>query len=140
MTTLHFETSAFVKLLVIEAGSRTATRAWDSGYPMTVSSLLFVEARASLAAAHRGRRMTSHDFTGTKRDLARLRQYVNEVDADQRVLAQAEELAEQEALRGYDAVHLASALHVDAEVIVTADAALIQAAERQGLTVVDARS
>jgi len=139
VTTLCFETSAFVKLLIIEAGTPTAMRAWASGYPIAASRLLFVEARASLAAAHRGRRMTSRSFAEVKQDLALLRQHVNEIDADAAVLTQAEELAEQEALRGYDAVHLASALYASAEVLVTADAALIHAAERQGLTVVDAR-
>jgi predicted nucleic acid-binding protein len=58
---------------------------------------------------------------------------------DRSVLARAEELTEREALRGCDAVHLASALHAGAEALVTADTALIEAAERLGLTVVDAR-
>ena len=139
MTTLCFETSAFVKLLVIEPGSHTAVRAWDTGYPVIASGLLFVEARASLAAAHRGNQLTGQGLAAAKRDLARLRQHVDEINADPLVLAQAEELAEREALRGYDAVHLASALQASADVLVTADAALVQAAKRQGLTVVDAR-
>lgn len=139
MTTLYFETSAFVKLLVLEPGSGTAVRAWDSGYPVTASGLLFVETRAGLAAAHRGRRMTSQSLTAAKRDMARLREHMNEIHADRSVLARAEELAEREALRGYDAVHLASALHAGVEVLITADTALVRAAERLGLTVVDAR-
>ncbi len=137
--TLYFETSAFVKLLVAEAGSRTAMQAWRSGLPVTASGLLFVEALASLAAAHRGRRMTVEALAEAKQDLALLREHVNEVAVDAEVLAQAEELAEQEALRGYDAVHLASALYAATEVLVTADIALAQAAERCGLTVIDAR-
>ena len=139
MTTLYFETSAFVKLLVLEPGSGTAVRAWDSGYPVTASGLLFVETRAGLAAAHRGRRMTSQSLTAAKRDMARLREHMNEIHADRSVLARAEELAEREALRGYDAVHLASALHAGVEGLITADTALVRAAERLGLTVVDAR-
>jgi hypothetical protein len=139
VTTLYFETSAFVKLLVLEPGSGTAVRAWDSGYPVTASGLLFVETRAGLAAAHRGRRMTSQSLTAAKRDMARLREHMNEIHADRSVLARAEELAEREALRGYDAVHLASALHAGVEVLITADTALVRAAERLGLTVVDAR-
>lgn len=139
MTTLYFETSAFVKLLIAEVGSGTALQAWRSGLPLAASALLFVEARASLAAAHRGRRMTGEALAGAKHDLAVLREHVNEVEVSTVVLARAEELAEQEALRCYDAVHLASALYAAAEVLVTADTALIDAAERCGLTVVDAR-
>jgi predicted nucleic acid-binding protein len=56
------------------------------------------------------------------------------------LLAHAEEPAEREALRGYDAVHLASALLVGADVLVTADRALIEAGRRRGLTVIDART
>jgi len=139
VTTLYFETSAFVKLLVAEAGSRTAMQVWRSGLPVIASGLLFVEAQASLAAARRGRRMTGEALARAKGDLAVLREHVNEVEVSTAVLAQAEELAEQEALRGYDAVHLASALYAATDALVTADTALIEAAERCGLTVVDAR-
>ncbi len=118
MTTLYFETSAFVKLLVAEAGSRTAMQAWRSGLPVIASGLLFVETRASLAAAHRGRRMTGEALARAKGDLAVLRQHVNEVEVSTAVLAQAEEAT---------------------DALVTADTALIEAAERCGLTVVDAR-
>ena len=139
MTAHYFETSAFVKLFVIEEGSSTAMDAWDGAYRLVASHLLFVEVRASLAAAHRGKRMTSRSFAESKEDVARLRRHFIEVDADRTVLALAEELAEQEALRGYDAVHLASALHAEVEVLVTADAALAEAAGRHGLVVVDIR-
>ena len=139
MTTLYFETSAFVKLLIEEAGSHTALQAWHSGFPLTASSLLFVETRATLAAAHRGRRMTSEALGHAKWNLAALRRNINEVEVDTSVLDQAEELTEEQALRGYDAVHLASALYAETEVLVTAGTDLIEAAERCGLTVVDAR-
>jgi uncharacterized protein len=52
------------------------------------------------------------------------------VEVDAALLAHAEELAEQEALRGYDAVHLAGSLFVGVDVLVTADAALIDAGLR----------
>ncbi|MFO7573056.1 MAG: type II toxin-antitoxin system VapC family toxin [Gaiellaceae bacterium] len=46
------------------------------------------------------------------------------------------ELAERHGLRGYDAVHLASALEIDAEdtLLVTSDGRLTQAAHSLGLT------
>jgi len=140
VSTLYFETSAFVKLLVAEVGSQTALHAWRGGFHMHASPLLFVEARASLAAARRGRRMTADQFARAKEALRALRGDVNEVQVDVVVLAHAEDLAEREALRGYDAVHLASSLFAGADVLITADAALIDAGRRRGLDVIDARA
>jgi predicted nucleic acid-binding protein len=140
VSTLYFETSAFVKLLVTEPGSQTAVQAWVGGFQMSASPLLFVEARASLAAARRARRMTGNGFSTAKGRLTAMRAEIHEVEVDPALLARAEELAEQEALRGYDAVHLASSLFAGVDVLVTADAALIDAGRRCGLTVIDARS
>jgi hypothetical protein len=49
------------------------------------------------------------------------------------------ELAERHGLRGYDAVHLAAAVTVAADVIVSADSDLLVAAATEGLAVIDAR-
>jgi uncharacterized protein len=65
---------------------------------------------------------------------------IHEVNVDAALLAHAEELTEQEALRGYDAVHLASALFAEVDVLITADAVIIDAAQRRGLKVIDART
>lgn len=140
MSTLYFETSAFVKLLVAEPGSQTALHAWRAGFHVSASPLLFVEARASLAAARRGGRMTAEGCSRAKHALGALRLDINQVEVDGAVLISAEELAEKQGLRGYDAVHLASALFAETEVLITADSALIDAAQRCGLTVVDART
>ncbi|HZD71133.1 MAG TPA: hypothetical protein VFA45_20215, partial [Actinomycetes bacterium] len=56
----------FVKLLVREPGSPTAVQAWLGGFQMSASPLLFVETRASLAAARRARRITSNEFSAAK--------------------------------------------------------------------------
>jgi uncharacterized protein len=140
VSTLYFESSAFIKLLIDEAGSGTALAAWAGGLQMSASPLLFVEARAGLAAALRGRRRTSDSLVVAKRVLDALRPHVNEVRIVSAVLAHAEELSEQEALRGYDAVHLASALFAEVDALVTADGALIDSARRRGITVIDARA
>ena len=140
MSTLYFETSAFVKLLVAEPGSETALQAWLGGLHMSASALLFVETRASLAAARRGKRMTYEEFSEARDTMRALRAEIHEVGVDAAILAGAEDLTEQATLRGYDAVHLASALFAGTDVLITADAALIDAGQRCGLTVVDARS
>jgi predicted nucleic acid-binding protein len=140
VSTLYFESSAFIKLLIDEPGSTTALAAWAGGSQVSASPLIFVEARAGLAAAQRGRRMTPDDLVAAKRALGALRPHVNEVRPKSDLLAHAEELTEQEALRGYDAVHLATALFGEVDVLITADAALIDAAHRRGLDVIDART
>jgi uncharacterized protein len=50
------------------------------------------------------------------------------------------DLAEVHGLRGYDAVHLAAAVLIAADVVVSADAELLRAAIASGLAVIDARS
>jgi len=58
----------------------------------------------------------------------------------QPIVDRAGDLAEQLALRGYDAVHLATALAAEADIIVTADVDLIRAAPGCRLPVLDARA
>lgn len=57
------------------------------------------------------------------------------VEVTEQLIAEASDLAQQEALRGHDAVHLASALMIEAEVVTSADAALREAAVRRGVHV-----
>jgi len=57
------------------------------------------------------------------------------VEVTEEIVAGAADLAEQEALRGYDAVHLAAAMLVEARVLTSADRALCDAAVRRGIRV-----
>jgi uncharacterized protein len=63
------------------------------------------------------------------------------VELDHDVLTRARALIQRHALRGFDGIHLASALHLHREVaepvtFVAADDRLLQAAEAEGLTAV----
>jgi len=57
------------------------------------------------------------------------------VEITEDLIARASDLTEREALRGYDAIHLAAALTVHAHVLTSADADLCEAAQRRGLHV-----
>jgi predicted nucleic acid-binding protein len=140
MTTMYFDTSAAVKLLIAEPGSGTAARAWSSGSLMTASALMFVQARASLAAAQRAKRINDEALSRAKLDLATMRAGLAELRVGEAILAHAGDLAERQSLRGYDAVHLSTALFAATDLLLTADVALTNAAERCGLGVVDART
>jgi predicted nucleic acid-binding protein len=135
----YFDTSAFLKLLVSEVGSATALHAWQAALYVATASVLYAEARAGLAAAHRAGRLTPRAHASSKRDLWRYWADLDVMVADEPLCERAGDLAERERLRGYDAVHLVAALEYGADLLVCGDGDLLEAALNSGLGVVDAR-
>jgi uncharacterized protein len=131
----YVDTSSLLKLVIDEDGSDQAAIVWSSAGTVVSVALVLVEARAALAAAARGRRITATQYTAAKIELDALVAGLYLVEPTDELLADAAELAESEGLRGYDAVHLAAAVLVGATVFSSADAGLCGAAERQGLHV-----
>ena len=114
-----------------------AAKLWSSAHPVASSILAYPEARAALAAARRLDRLTKD---GHREALAAFEDLYSElvtVGVDQELARHAGEHAEDLGLRGYDAVHLATALELgdDEVVLATWDRDLAQAAERSGLGV-----
>lgn len=133
----YVDTSTLLKLLIDEPGTDRATQIWEAASPVVSIRLLEVEARAALAAAVRAHRLTPDEHRGAKASLASLLGQVDVVEVTRDLVAAASDLAEQEGLCGYDAVHLAAALLVEADILTSADTALCLAASRQGLAVAD---
>ena len=131
----YVDTSSLLKLLIEEDGSDRAALIWDTADSLASASLVVVEGRAALAAAERGERLTRSQHRTAKRELMALVDELTIVEVTEDLVAAAADLAEVEALRGYDAVHLAAALTVDATILTSADSVLCAAAERQGLHV-----
>ncbi|MDQ6772481.1 MAG: type II toxin-antitoxin system VapC family toxin [Candidatus Dormibacteraeota bacterium] len=115
-------------------------QAWTAADSLLAGRLLYPEARAGLAAALRGGRLTPRLYSGRKAALTDLWREVEVVEITPGLAETAGELAERHALRGYDAVHLASAVHGRVDALVTADADLLRAAGEYGVGVIDARS
>ena len=135
----YFDTSALLKLILEEPGSNTAERAARAASRLHAATFLLAEAGAALASAHRSRRLTNRGYAIAKQSLEVLWAPILPVVPGLRLVRRAAVLAEQEALRGYDAVHLAAALEAEAEAFVCADAGLIPAALNHGLEVINAR-
>ncbi|MBV6510155.1 MAG: hypothetical protein JJLCMIEE_03275 [Acidimicrobiales bacterium] len=74
-------------------------------------------------------------FRELKAELVELLEEVTFIGITDDLVAEAAELAKAEALRAYDAIHLAAALVIEASGLTSADGALCQAAERRGLHV-----
>ena len=87
---------------------------------MASSHLVYPEARAAAAAAHRNRRIDSRTLRAAVRTIDELCVELTMIGVDDSLARTAVRLAERRALRGYDAVHLASALAIDAEDVVMA--------------------
>lgn len=109
---LYLDTSALVKLYAEEEGTGTVERAVGEAESVATSVVAYAEARAAFA-----RKVREGVFSRENRDDA-----VEALDGDWVILERSEvtenlvidagDLAEEHALRGFDAVHLASALLV----------------------------
>jgi predicted nucleic acid-binding protein len=131
----YFDTSAFLKLVVEEVGSDQAIEIWRAAETPVSSVLLYPEGRAALAQAERLARSSPAQSRDARAEFEALFSDIGLVAASADLLRQAGDLAETHALRGYDAVHLASALAIADErtVMVTTDRHLRTTARNVGL-------
>ena len=114
MSIIYFDSSAFVKLLVEEEGSDLAAALWDGCDAAVTSRLAYPEVRAALAAAGRDHRLDRADQSRAEAAWEEYWASTWAVELTASVTTHAGELASAHALRGADAVHLASLLAVGA--------------------------
>jgi predicted nucleic acid-binding protein len=124
-----------IKLIVVEDGSDLAAELWASAYPAASSLLSYPEGRAALAAARRQGRLGEAEHVQALTVFEELQGDLITVGVDSSLAHRAGGQVEELGLRGYDAVHLATALELGDEevVLVTWDRDLARAAERVGL-------
>jgi uncharacterized protein len=114
-----------------------AAKLWDSSYPAASSILAYPEGRAALAAARRLDRLGDEEHREALAAFEEVYAELSAVGVDEQLARRAGGCAEQLGLRGYDAVHLATALELGDEevVLVTWDGDFTDAALRAGLGV-----
>ena len=116
---VYFDTSAFVPLLVIEPGTTAANELWEAADDVVTCHLLYVEAAAALARGRRMDRITDRHHRAALNSLDDLWRDFRVTELDGVVIHRAAELADRHALRGYDAMHCASAERIaDADLVV----------------------
>jgi predicted nucleic acid-binding protein len=124
---------------VREEGSELAAQLWNARHPAASSILAYPEGRAALASARRARRLTPTGYRKALQDFETSHSELLVVAIDERLARHAGELAEGLALRGHDAVHLASSLALGPDTtVVTWDRDLNRAANDSGLAVAPA--
>ncbi len=139
----YVDTSTLIKLLIEEVGTAEAGAIWEQPDTLVSVRIAHVEARAALAAAQRQRRITASVFRSAGAGLEVLWSQLSVVEVDEDLMRLAGDLATTHSLRGYDAVHLAAAHLVGADVFSSADRRLCDAASTAGFHVanpVDAAS
>ena len=136
----YLDTSALVKLFLAEEGRDIVARVWDAADGVVTSVATYPEARAALAAAARQGAIARRSLPRSVAELDRRFSSIDVIELGRRLALAAGAVAERFELRGYDAVHLASALRVDAghTVMLTWDRELGRAAEAARLDVVPA--
>lgn len=115
MGTAYFDSSAFVKLLIEEEGSDIAAALWDGCDAAVCSRIGYPEVRAALAAAGRDHRLEVEAQQQAERAWEGYWAATRPVELTESVTAYAGELAGRHALRGADAIHLASASAIGAD-------------------------
>lgn len=128
----YVDTSVLLKLLVDdEAGTDAAERLWLESTYVVCAEIGYAEARAALASMHRNGRLDDGSLRTARVQLDALWEQIDVVAVTTEIVHAAGDLAEDEGLRGYDAVHLASATAAQATVVATADSRLLEAARRR---------
>jgi predicted nucleic acid-binding protein len=109
---VYFDSSALVKLVVEEVGSDLAADLWDGCDAAVASRLAYPEVRAALATAGRNHDLDEADVRAAEAAWQEYWAAVRPVELTATVEQHAGRLASRHALRGADAVHLASALAI----------------------------
>jgi uncharacterized protein len=125
--------------VIVEGGSELVAELWATRHRALSSILSYPEARAALAAARRGGRLSADWHRRARAEFESVQRELLLVGMDEPLARRAGQLAEEFALHGYDAVHLASALAVSGPTtLISWDQDLRRAAAQRGCAVAPA--
>jgi predicted nucleic acid-binding protein len=124
--------------VLLEQGSELAVELWEISSPVASSLLAYPEGRAALAAARRSNRLTPRLAGKAVAEFGQIGEQLIAIGVDEKLTRMAGDLASELDLRGYDAVHLATALSLGEHDVafVSWDRGLCRAANEAGLTVI----
>jgi predicted nucleic acid-binding protein len=125
--------------VIVEEGSELVAELWETRHPAASSILSYPEGRAALAAARRSGRLTADGYGRARMEFASLQDELLLIGIDAALARQAGQLAEEQRLRGNDAVHLATALAAGTDItLISWDQDLRRAATLSGCAIAPA--
>lgn len=132
---LYLDTSALLKLYLREPGAEAFRRAAGAYRPwLFTSRVAYAETLAGLARVLRESRISRRTYRRKRIQFESGWAALHVVELSSEVLAPAAGLIEKHGLRGFDAVHLCSALWLDGPDFACFDRRLRSAARAEGLT------
>ena len=132
---VFFDTSAFVKRYVSEAGTDAVLDWCDRATEIGLSGIALPEIVSAFCRLKREDKITDMQYRQLKTLLLADIEDAAICDLNPVVLAQAVSCLEANILRGMDAIHIGSAVALKADVFVSADKRQREAAVRAGLRV-----
>jgi predicted nucleic acid-binding protein len=132
---VFFDSSAFVKRYVREAGTDSVLQWCDQATEIILSGIALPEIISSFCRLQREGKITETQYRQLKSLLMADIEDAALGDLTPLVLAQAIWSLERNVLRGMDAIHIGSAVALKAEVFISADKRQLDAAARSGLRV-----
>ena len=106
---LYADTSSLVKLYISEEGSDEMAQVSFGADEVASSKVAYAELRVALARALRGGRIVEGAFQTARRKFDREWADLAVVDVSDDILQRAGDLGDRHPIRGFDAIHLASA-------------------------------
>ena len=139
----YLDTSALIKRFVSERGSEAVHALMSRGDPVATAKIGYAEVHAGFARKRRERRLSESDYALACLQFERDWAATIRVDLRDDILFLVRDLIRRHPLRGFDAVHLASAVFLGRQLgeevtFFAADARLLRAAAREGLGAVNA--
>ena len=132
---VFFDTSAFVKRYISETGTDVVLEWCDRATEIGLSGVALPEIISAFCRLRREARITDTQYRQLKSLLLADIEDAAVCDLTPAVLGQAVSSLETSVLRGMDAIHIGSAVVLQADVFVSADARQREAAARAGLRV-----
>ena len=107
---IYLDTSALIKRFVAEAGSETVNDLVGKAPPIVTAKIAFAEVHAGLKRKHREGFLSGRDYALSVRQFEDDWESYIRVDLRDEILRLARDLIRQHPLRGFEAIHLSSAL------------------------------
>ena len=135
---LYLETSNLVKLYVRESDSEEIAKLIAEAEVVAISIVAYPEARAAFARKFREKGITEEDYERIKKDLDNDWEKIFIIRLTDTLARSSGDLTEKCALRGFDALHLASALELKKALphpifFSSSDSRLKESAKKEGL-------